>query len=556
MQYRDYQTYAIDSLFHYFESGKTGNPIIAMPPGTGKSVVIGGFIKEAMNRFPNQRIVMLTHVKELIRQNFDKLLKLWPLAPAGVYSAGLNRKDLHYPITYAGVASIANAIEELGHVDLLIVDECHLVSNDQDSMYMEIWKQLKSRNPYIKAIGLSATPYRTGSGYIIGEDHLFDEICIDMTSLEPFNWFFEEGYLCPLIPKPTGVYLDPAGIKLQAGEYNIGQQQIAFDKEELTHNALQEILRYGEDRHHWLIFATGVEHTVHTAEALNQLGIPTTYVHSKMTRNERDTRLTEYESGKYRAMVNNGILTTGYDFPAIDLIAVIRLTNSAGLWVQILGRGIRPVYAAGYDLQTKEGRRAAIAASQKQNCLVLDFARNTERLGPINDPTLPKKKGQAVGRGAPYRVCEHCMTYNHAGARFCISCGYEFPRTVKFEGSSGTDELIRKAIPERVIKTFDITQVIYARHQKQGGRASLRVSYLCGRRMFQEWICLEHDNFPKRKAQKWWVERATTQPPETIDAAMARVKELKMPIKIDVCTSITYPEVVGYYYAEEESSTV
>src|SRR5690606_23327156 len=103
MKFRDYQEYAIASIFRYFEQGGKGNPIVAMPTGTGKSVVIGGFIREVMLRYPGQRIIVLTHVKELIEQNYKKLLALWPTAPAGVYSAGLRRREIGLPITFAGI---------------------------------------------------------------------------------------------------------------------------------------------------------------------------------------------------------------------------------------------------------------------------------------------------------------------------------------------------------------------------------------------------------------------------------------------------------------------
>src|SRR5574343_340540 len=91
MRLRDYQDVAVDSIFEYFDSGQVGNPIVAMPTGTGKSLVIGSFIRRAYEAYPSTRIMKLTHVKELISQNLQKLLAIWPTAPAGVYSARLHR---------------------------------------------------------------------------------------------------------------------------------------------------------------------------------------------------------------------------------------------------------------------------------------------------------------------------------------------------------------------------------------------------------------------------------------------------------------------------------
>lgn len=151
-------------------------------------------------------------------------------------------------------------------------------------------------------------------------------------------------------------------------------------------------------------------------------GIPTTCIHSKLTKDERTERLAGLKSGKYRAAVNNNILTTGFDLPSIDLIAVIRPTNSPGLWVQMLGRGTRPVYAPGFDLWSTAGRLAAIEAGSKQDCLVLDFAGNTRRLGPINDPVLPRKRATERGStSTPLRKLQHlhpCVDTGLSEVRF------------------------------------------------------------------------------------------------------------------------------------------
>ena len=93
MDLRPYQQAAIDGLYDYF-SRSSGNPLVVMPTGTGKSVVIGGFVKNALDAYPDTRVMMLTHQRELIAQNFQALLRIWPQAPAGIYSAGLNKRDL------------------------------------------------------------------------------------------------------------------------------------------------------------------------------------------------------------------------------------------------------------------------------------------------------------------------------------------------------------------------------------------------------------------------------------------------------------------------------
>ena len=389
---RDYQTAAVESLWEYFRT-KSGNPVIALPTGTGKSIVIGAFLQSVYSAYPDQRVLVLTHVKELIEQNHDKLLRMWPYAPAGIYSSGLNRKDLNNPITFAGVASVYKKPELWGHIDLIIIDEAHLVSASKTTMYQKFIKELKKVNPFLKVIGLTATPFRLGHGHITepavikGEEYppLFNDVCFDLCTVEGFNWLIAEGYLCTLVPKSTKYKLDIDGVSMRGGEYVQKQLQLAVDKDEITEAAIRESLELGWDRRAWLVFATGIEHTDNTTDILNMLGVPAVAVHSKMPSKQRDENIAAFKRGEVRAAVNNNVLTTGFDYPAIDLIVVLRPTQSPGLWVQMMGRGTRPFPG-------------------KINCKVLDFANNTKRLGPINDPVIPKSKGGGTGE-APVKEC-------------------------------------------------------------------------------------------------------------------------------------------------------
>lgn len=548
MKLRDYQFAAVDSIFEYFARGGRGNPIVALPTGTGKSVVIAAFVRRAMELYPTTRVMKLTHVKELIQQNMEKLLAYWPTAPAGVYSAGLGRKDLGHPILFGGVGTVARGTPEMfGRIDLLLIDECHLVSPKESTMYQLVIKGLKEINPYLKVIGFTATHYRLGHGMLTEEGGLFTDVCFDMTRMEAFNWLLAEGYLARLVPKPTSVELDISGVHMHGGEYKQNELQAAVDKDEITYAAVQEMMAYGHDRSHWLIFAAGIEHAVHVAAMLDSLGISATYVHSKMPDAQRDANIEGFKAGKFRAMVNNGILTTGFDFPAIDLIGMLRPTQSPSLWVQMLGRGTRPYYAPGFDLETTEGRLAAIANSPKQNCLVLDFAGNTRRLGPINDPVLPRRKGEGTGV-APVKVCEACGTYNHASVRFCEHCGAEFPKEVKIKQHASSDALIADGDDTPKTEVFKVDRVIYNEHRKEGRPPTIQVSYFCGLRMFKEWVCLEHEGYASKKARDWWRERALDEPPETTAAALESLDTLRTPTHIRVWLKPKYDEVLAYDY--------
>lgn len=547
MKPRDYQVFARDEIFRYFDEGGKGNPVVAMPTGTGKSVVIADFVAEVFRRYAGQRIVKLTHVKELIQQNYDKLRTLWPTAPAGIYSAGLGRREFYSPIVFAGIASAIKVAADFGHVDLLLIDECHLVSPKEGTMYQTFVQILKITNPFLKVIGFTATHFRLGQGALTEEGGLFTDVVVDLTTFDNFNWFLDEGYLVPLIPKRTGIELDVDGVKVQQGEYNLKQLQAKVDRREVTVAALREAVVQGADRNHWLLFASGIEHAEHCCVELNEMGVPSTVIHSRLDSVERDQRLRDYKDGRYRCMCNNGILTTGFDFPAMDMIVMLRPTVSPGLWVQMLGRGTRPNYAPGFDLETTLGRLQAIAQSAKQNCLVLDFAGNTRRLGPINDPVTPRKRGKGNGQ-APIKTCEACGMYNHASARFCKLCGAEFHIQTKFKATASTDALIKRReadVPN--IVSIPVDHIEYKEHRSAKGN-SLKVMYHCGYRVFNEWVCFEHASYAKHRAHDWWREHSRTMPPETVMEAFKRLGELRQPKAIKVWVNTKYPEVRGHEF--------
>jgi len=519
---REYQHNAVQSVFDYYESGKNGNVVIAMPTGTGKSLVIAGFIQRVLNMWANQRFMVLTHVKELINQNHDKLKRLWPNAPTGIYSAGLNQKDIMQPIIFGGVASVVNVVEAFGHRDLVVVDEAHLISPKEGTMYQNVLSRMKVINPHLKVIGLSATPYRLGQGMITDEG-IFDDICCDLTGVDAFNRLIAEGYICPLIPKRTNIEIDTSNLSIVNGDYAKGESDDAADK--ILYDALKETVEQGFDRKSWLVFTAGIKSSDHAAEILNSFGILAAAVHSKVPSKLCDERLEMFRQGKLQAICGMNKFTTGFDHPPIDLIAMLRPTVSPGLHVQILGRGTRPF-------------------PDKLNCKVLDFAGNTRRLGPINDPRIPRKKGKGGGE-VPIKICELCGTYNHASARYCCNpdCDNEFKFQTKLVSSAYTDALLRSDAP--VIEYYNVDRVIYHRHNKEGMPPSIKVSYYSGLRRFNEFVCLEHRGFPRKRAMDWWRSRHPSDPPESTDEALSYISQLRTPTKIRVWVNKKFPEVMS-----------
>ena len=369
MKLRPYQKQAIQQT--------DDNTIIAMPTGTGKSLVIGGLTKLTLSR-PKSRVLVLAHVKELLFQNHKQTLAFDDTLDAGIYSAGLRRRDTENEVIFAGIASVYKRAVTLGFFNLVLIDECHLVSDDDTTMYQRLLADLKEINPELKVVGLTATPWRTTSG-LLTDGELFDSVCYDLTGVHEYNQLVADGYLSPLVARAMDAEFDTSGVKIRGGEFVSSALQEKVDNKELTRLAVAEMVRRSEGRKHWLVFATGIEHCEHVSKELNANGIRASFVHSKLTTAERDSRLAAFKAGELTALVNNNILTTGFDFPGIDLIGMLRPTMSPGLWVQMLGRGTR-------------------TAPGKDDCLVLDFAGNTMRLGPINNVQIPHSGERGKGR--------------------------------------------------------------------------------------------------------------------------------------------------------------
>ena len=572
MVLRDYQEFAVTKVMEALVQPDCAT-MVAAPTGVGKSLIIAGVIKRIFDTYPTypHRVMVLTHVKELIEQDHEKLMQYWPQAVAGIYSAGLGQKEMYCPITFAGIASIFRQAEAVGKVDIVLVDECHLIGAKGNGMYLSFLRALKLLNPNLRIVGLTATPYRVGLG-LLTDGELFNDICCDMTSLEAFNWFIDQGYLCPLIPQKTRTEFDETGIRTTGGDYNLKDLDNAVNRKDKNTLAVEEIIEKGADRSHWLIFGVSIDHVEKLAALFNDRGIKTTYIHSKMDDSERDQRIADFKAGKYRCLVNNGILTTGFDMPHLDLIAVLRLTKSPGLWVQILGRGTRPDYADGFDLSTQEGRLAAIFHSDKHDCLVLDFGGNTPRLGPINDVQLPAKKGKKRGGGAPVRLCEGCeTTYFHISLTTCPDCGHEHPRKPedhKLNAQAGDQELVRQKRQPKVeeppqVVEFKVSTVTYSLHAGRNGKPnSMLATYVCGLRTFTEYLCFDHTNFARTKARALWRERvaftgyASLPVPESVNEALSRTDELRVPQSIKVVVNRPFNPIESYDFGQSLKSVV
>lgn len=499
IELRPYQDAATSAIIRYLKDHPDKNPIVCAATGTGKSVIIASLIKRVITANPAARIMVCTHVAELVNQNSQKLKQMMPTADIGIYSAGLNEKNHKTQIVFAGIQSIFRA-KDIGLFNLLIVDEVHTISKKDKSMWASFITALKTLNPRLRIVGLSATPFRLDSGSLTGgDDALFDDIIYDYG----IGTATQDGYLCPLTAKFTKTEFNIEGVGKIGGEYNLKQLEAATNIDETNRKAVAEMVAAAANRRSWLIFCNGIAHSFAIRDEIRRHNITCETVTGDTPDDERDRILQDFKSGKIRAVTNNAVWTTGIDVPNIDMIGMLRHTMSGGLLLQMAGRGTR----ATIDLspyKTAKERREAIAASDKPNCLFLDFARNIERHGFLDQIKAKdkEKKGDGV---PPMKACPECWTICHAAAKHCKDCGYEFPQNeeTKLDGAYNGAVL-------SVAEVKEVVAVRYTAHNmhKEGKTPCLRVKYTHpDESTTSEYICLMHDGFAKQKAMKWWKER-------------------------------------------------
>jgi DNA repair protein RadD len=282
------------------------------------------------------------------------------------------------------------------------------------------------------------------------------------------------------------------------------------DVDSIVNGACNEIVIRGADRQRWLVFCTGVRHAEHVCDALRGRGIAAEMVLGETPQEERERIIAEFKAGDVRCLVNVMVLTTGFDVPQVDLIAMLRPTLSTGLYVQMIGRGSRK-------------------AANKTDCLVLDFAGNVRRHGPVDCISLDDIKTQAVNPDDERcRVCPQCDEINPIGALKCISCGYEWPRSQPEPKHATVADTVPVLGSE--LTWLAVDSVSFHLHRKRTDSLappSLRVEYLCGFSAFSEYVAFQREGWARTFAENWWFAMGGADPaPDLVSDAIARSGEL------------------------------
>lgn len=352
---RDYQQQALNNTIHYFK--KTKAPaVIVLPTGAGKSLVIA-----ELARLAQGRVLVLAHVKELVEQNHEKY-KSYGL-DAGIFSASLGKKDWSHKAIFGSVQSVARAPDEFfSNFSLLVIDECHRVADEGATQYQEVIKKLTERNPMIRILGLTATPFRLGLGWIYeysqngeiktDQKRFFKQCVFEL----PLSYMIKNQYLTvPVkIDIPVTSY-DFSELSEKGRMYTMAEvEEILTTQKRLTPLIIRNIVDIADhyNRQGVMIFSSSVKHAEEIISYLPpgdcRVVLGDTEIH------ERNQIITDFKNKKFKYLVNVSVLTTGFDAPHVDVIAILRPTESNSLYQQIVGRGLR-------------------LSPNKKDCYILDY---------------------------------------------------------------------------------------------------------------------------------------------------------------------------------------
>lgn len=517
-QLRDYQIQAVDAALAHFR--KTDDPaVIVLPTGAGKSLVIA-----ELSRLARGRVICLAHVKELVEQNHGKFLTTG--ATAGIFSAGLNQKKHTSKTTFASIQSMASNLTAFNDpVSLIIIDECHRVAMEESGQYQKTINHFRELNPTVKILGLTATPYRLGSGWIYKHHYhgyirpVTDAFFSDCIFELPLQHMVKKGYLTPPIHYDAAIAHYDFNLLTESldGEQNtddIALNELIHKHPRVTQAVTEQIIQLSENREGVMIFASSIDHAEEIISYLPEQN--TALITGKTALRQRDSIIAAFKAKEIKFLVNVSVLTTGFDAPHVDVIAILRPTQSISLFQQIVGRGLRlspgkkdclvlDYTNNGYDIfqpEIGEKRPTADAVAVQIHCPECDFA-NTfwgrkdaeghvlEHFGRRCHGLIETNSGkEQCAYRFRFKRCPHCNEENDIAARRCQHCD---------EKLIDPDDLLRSALNlknNKVLRCSGITtevdkskqalKIIY--HDEDGATLAetFRFHYKKSRQIFNE----------------------------------------------------------------------
>jgi len=487
VQLRSYQQEAVEKTLEFLKSNQ-GNPLIVAPTGSGKSLIIASLCS-SIRKDKSKRVIVLAHRKELLTQNAVAIKLMNKGAIVDFYSSALRTKSLRADIIVAGIASINRVSKDkLPEIDYIIIDEAHLVNNENQGIYREFI----ANYPDARVIGLSATPFRLNGG--LSHRHknsIFTDIAVEISLL----YLMEKGYLSLLTSKSSAVEVDISDVHIRGGEFVQEEYEPKFNNKSIISRAVDDILLHAKDRKSWLIFCSSVSHAKKVNQEIVNRGITSEVITGNTPVKDRDLIIHKFKERKINAITNCDVLTVGFDAPNVDVIIILRPTKSCGLFMQICGRGTRTF-------------------PEKRNCMILDYGGNLKRFGPIDHITFEENKfGKVEVEKKHYKICPDCRECIPLEVSMCFACGHKYEvrgieRNVKHDTqASDLDVISTKFLRDQFdgkqeLQVYDYKFIIF---KKGDNPPCVKVDYyLSEQDVVSEYVCIEHRGIAYERAQEWW----------------------------------------------------
>ena len=574
MQPRPYQSECIDAVFAGWQTRPDDYSIAVLPTAAGKTVICSLIIQRLMSMAPTVEILFLAHRKELIEQTELKLKSVWPAAPVGVYSAAMNRRELS-PITIASRDTLAPALELIrGYKPaLVIIDECHNVSDKDESRYRTMIREFERRNKKLMLFGVTATPFRPGHGPIYGDDEVFQYAAYALK----MRVLLDAGYLAPLsAPKISDEgKIDTSNVRISKGEFNQKDlEKVAYDVE-LIRISVDEWIEKAVNtgRRFTLFYCVSVAHAEAVQDELSLRGYHLPLITGKTPKAQRARDTSAFLNQQLIGLINVGVFIEGTDFPLVDCIVNLKPIQSLGNWMQTAGRGMR--------ISPETG---------KEDCMLLDFGGCVERFGPIDIAQPPAKRGnpdmrtkvcpecdELVGHlkrrcpcgyefePMPFKSCPECDEENSTSADQCCACGFIF---IDHDKEASTNDVMSS--PDK-IKKMPITGHMYHHSMvsKSTGKPYLQIHYPTATGDYVKKLHIENSGYAGKSALHEWrsmTVEGTIEPRNVaeacrmieqsyLDAGIEMIRRaedyapiFKMPVSVSIDTSTKEKRIVAVTY--------
>ena len=482
---RPYQGESIDAVNAALRELPDSNPAIVLPTGAGKSLVMALLISEWFAACPSLRVMVLAHRKELVEQNALELQGIDPTLSVGVYAASLKRRDTRHSVTFASIDSVAKRVDDFPPQDVLLIDEAHRIPVKGEGKYRKFIDAMKARNSDMRVVGLTATPYRMGVGNICHADHILNHVCYEANVGD----LIRNEYLSKLRTiEGEHTALDLAGVKKTAGEFNLKDLALRVDRDDVVAQAVKHMVGAvrSEGRKSIIVFCIDIAHCEHVARELVKYGISAPHIVGKTPMKIREKLVDDFKEGRIQWLLSVDCFFEGFNAKRVDCVAMLRPTQSKGLWVQAVGRGLR-------------------LFPGKADCLVLDYGDNIMRHGPIDLDDSGDIKLATCGK------CENVFS---RAVKCCPCCGWIIP-PIQREMFEREEEAERKMHEAKAAagmllnepRWMTVSAVTLRLHRKAGKPDSVRVEYHCGLTLIKEWLLLDHGGYGSTKARKWLSDR-------------------------------------------------